>query len=478
MWRDCSAWLKNDNIKMNTTSNEACKLYDCALTQVVKWRELDEYGGLCSTLNKMLEADSDFFLGHILKSGLELIGSSATPSPILLHNLNSLKVRQEKMLTNHELLHYDAIVDVFHGRLRNACRTYEQILVDKPFDMLALRFVNNLYFYTGDQLQLRDSIARVIPQWSKSKPLYSYLLGMHSFGLVETNLFEDAKKTALQSLEMDGEDAYAAHTICHYNEYRGEPEAGLKFLHETESDWAKCNLFAFHNYWHMCVHHVERGEHGAALHIFDTILSQRIESHVPLDFIDMVSLLYRLELDLTEFDLSERWYKLQRAYKSRVTDHGYLFNDMHVAMLIGNRSTFTAPSSDYDSELKSKFIDSFGEYLTATTAADSTDSNLLNTNRDLGARVFNAVLSFQESDYERVVDELYPARYELIRMGGSNAQRDVLNQMLLQAALRSTSRFHNKIGLGLMNERGALKPNSGLTERLRARFASQHIHNN
>jgi hypothetical protein len=42
VWRDCQAWLKDENIRMNTTSNEACKLYDCALSELVRWRELDE----------------------------------------------------------------------------------------------------------------------------------------------------------------------------------------------------------------------------------------------------------------------------------------------------------------------------------------------------------------------------------------------------------------------------------------------------
>ena len=78
-WRDCDAW-RHENLSMNTTSNEAAKLYDCCLTQLVKWREDQLYGGIDGTLAQMLNADPSFVMGHVLKCGTELIGN-ALPSP-------------------------------------------------------------------------------------------------------------------------------------------------------------------------------------------------------------------------------------------------------------------------------------------------------------------------------------------------------------------------------------------------------------
>ena len=57
---------------------------------------------------------------------------------------------------------------------------------------------------------------------------------------------------------------------------------------------------------------------------------------------------------------------------------------------------------------------------------------------------------------------------------GSNAQRDIFHQMLTISALKSNNLFHNKIGLNLINERLAIKPNSCLTNRIAKRFANLH----
>ena len=46
--------------------------------------------------------------------------------------------------------------------------------------------------------------------------------------------------------------------------------------------------------------------------------------------------------------------------------------------------------------------------------------------------------------------------------------------MLVQSALRSEEDFHKKMGISLLNERQALKPNSNITKRIVSRFAAAH----
>lgn len=49
---------------------------------------------------------------------------------------------------------------------------WEDILVDHPTDMLALKFSHDSYFYMGAQVAMRDSVARVLPYWKPHIPLY------------------------------------------------------------------------------------------------------------------------------------------------------------------------------------------------------------------------------------------------------------------------------------------------------------------
>ncbi|KAK2165467.1 hypothetical protein NP493_1363g00003, partial [Ridgeia piscesae] len=60
----------------------------------------------------------------------------------------------------------------FGIHMDRATDIWEDILVDHPLDMLALTFAHDSYFYLCFQPQMRDSIARVMPQWTTDMPHY------------------------------------------------------------------------------------------------------------------------------------------------------------------------------------------------------------------------------------------------------------------------------------------------------------------
>lgn len=113
---------------------------------------------------------------------------------------------------------------------------------------------------------------------------------MHAFGLVETNRFDDGRRTALKGLELQSTDAWSTHAIAHANEYTGSFESGVKFLIDTESDWSKCTMLAPHNYWHMALFHLELNNYD---HITQILDEQLLKSQSPLDLVNSASLLTR-----------------------------------------------------------------------------------------------------------------------------------------------------------------------------------------
>ena len=56
-----------------------------------------------------------------------------------------------------------------------ACDVWEDMLLDNPLDMLATRFAHDSYFYLGLSVPMRDSLARILPEWKESFPLYGYV---------------------------------------------------------------------------------------------------------------------------------------------------------------------------------------------------------------------------------------------------------------------------------------------------------------
>ena len=105
---------------------------------------------------------------------------------------------------------------------------------------------------------------------------------------------------------------------------------------------------------------------------------------------------------------------------------------------------------------------------------DFKSSYLKHLNKELAFDVFNSIFHYNNGEYDKVVDLLYPIRYKIHRIGGSNAQTDVFNQMLIHSALKSISPLHNKVGLALVNERLASRPNSNIVKRMVTKFHEEH----
>ena len=93
--------------------------------------------------------------------------------------------------------------------------------------------------------------------------------------------------------------------------------------------------------------------------------------------------------------------------------------------------------------------------------------------RDAGIGAAEGLAAYGAGDYGRAVDCLLPIRYEIYRIGGSHAQRDLFTQTLIEAALRC-GRF--ALARALTAERIATMPGNAPTARLRARALEGAAH--
>ncbi|XP_066866536.1 tetratricopeptide repeat protein 38 isoform X2 [Kogia breviceps] len=420
--RDCQAW-KDAGLPLSTPSNEACRLFDATLTQYVKWTNDQSLGGIEGCLSKLRAADPNFALGHAIANGLILIGTGSSvrlDKELDLAVKTMVEISKAQPLTQRERLHVSAVETFAKGNLPKACELWEQILQDYPTDMLALKFSHDAYFYLGYQEQMRDSVARIYPFWTPDIPLSSYVKGMYSFGLMETNFYDRAEKLAKEGSDM----------------------------------------LACHNYWHWALYLIEKGEYEAALTIYDDhILPSLQVSGAMLDVVDSCSMLFRLQME--GVSVGERWQDVLSVTRKHSRDHILLFNDVHFLM-----ASLGAGDSRTTQEL-------------LTTLRDASESPGENWQhllaRDVGLPLCQALVEAQSGNPDGAVELLLPIRYRTVQIGGSNAQRDVFNQLLIHAALNCSSSTHKNVARSLLMERDALKPNSPLTARLLRRAAAVHL---
>uniref|UniRef100_A0AAX7VV62 Tetratricopeptide repeat protein 38 n=1 Tax=Astatotilapia calliptera TaxID=8154 RepID=A0AAX7VV62_ASTCA len=455
-FRDCQAW-RAEGLTLSTSSNEACKMYDAILTQYVKWRNDDSLGGIEGCISAVQAADPNFVMGHVISTGLELVAT--TSSTRLDERLSSavrrtVELANSQDITSRERLHVKAMELFSHGNFPKACEAWEDILLDHPTDMLALKFAHDAYFYMGAQMQMRDSVARVLPHWKPHMPLSSYLNGLYSFGLLETRFYDQAEKVAMEGLALTPDDAWSVHSVAHVCEMKAELDKGLKFMESREKDWEVTDMLASHNYWHWALFFIEKVKMimGFSANVLcSTKVFRRCKaSGAMLDIVDACSLLYRLEMD--GVCVKERWQELLQVTRPHTDDHVTLFNDLHFLMVsLGAKETGTSR----------RLLEGLQEL--AKDPGDNQQHQLAGT---IGIPMCQAMLEYNQGNYGQTVELLYPLRYHMVDIGGSDAQRDLFNQLLIHAAMKSENKHHQKLGRCLLAERDAVRPNSPLTHRL------------
>jgi len=406
-------------------------------------------GDPIAAIDAVLSEHDDFVLGHIFRAAVLMTAGERRVVSDADRSIRSAESRagsandREKGLVRATRL----LVD---GDWHAACAAYDGVLAEYPRDVFALQTAHLFDFYRGDALNLRNRVARVLPHWDAGVPAYSYLLGMHAFGLEECNQYADAETAGRRALELEPRDGWAVHAVTHVMEMTGRIDDGIAWLEGRRNDWAPNNGFAFHNFWHLALYRLDRGEYETVLALYDSSIYAK-----PLDIcvvlVDATSLLWRLNLE--GVSLGERPAVLAEVWRTRSQEERgyYAFNDVHATMAF-----CLANERDRARDLIKHL-----EHI----AADIRGSNGEMT-RNVGLPLAKAMLAFADGDYARAIELGLPVRDRAHTFGGSHAQRDVITLTLIEAALRSNRR---SLARHLVSERTTQKPQSAWGWRLLAR---------
>ncbi|TNN49564.1 Tetratricopeptide repeat protein 38 [Liparis tanakae] len=158
--------------------------------------------------------------------------------------------------------------------------------------------------------------------------------------------------------------------------------------------------------------------------------------------------------------VQDRWRELLQVTRPHTDDHVTLFNDLHFLM---------ASLGAKESATSQRLLEGLQEL--AREPGDNHQHQLAGTT---GVAMCQALMEYDQGHYDRAVQLLYPLRYRVVNIGGSDAQRDVFNQLLIHAAVKSENKHHQKLGRCLLLERDATRPNSLLTGRLMRRALALH----
>ena len=104
------------------------------------------------------------------------------------------------------------------------------------------------------------------------------------------------------------------------------------------------NGFAFHNWWHLALFHLEAGNFARVLELYDRRI-RSTPSEVPLEMIDATALLWRLELRAA--NVGDRWQKLAACWEPLAEHAYYAFNDAHAVMAFAGAGRERSRAADH-----------------------------------------------------------------------------------------------------------------------------------
>lgn len=391
-------------------------------------------------VKELLEKSPDFIMARCFLAGTYVVASDKRRQPLLRREYEIL-VTQLDRANDREKGHVNAIKLWLDGELYAASQAYADILNNFPRDIVALQFGHQTDFLLGHVSSTRDRPMRVLNKWSEEDPQYSYILGMQAFGLEESGHYSEAQKMAERSVALNPKDTWGVHALAHCLEMQGKVDEGMRFMVDCEENWGNDTYLSIHNRWHLCLFYLEKCDFDTALSAHDKfmILSEDAEL---MDMHDSTALLWRLQLD--GIDVGDRWSKVADNY-AKVIDQAYMaFTDLHAMM------SFAATGREKEAQSQ----------LAVLEAAAAATSDTGNTIRRAGLPLVRGIYAFGQGDYATAKRCLADARHNSHLIGGSIAQRDVINWTLIEAALRDND---NSMANAILAERTTMKPHSPLT---------------
>lgn len=390
-------------------------------------------------IDAVLTAHPRFVMARLLRAGILATAGDTALAGELGATLDAAR-GFAGAANERERAHLAACEAMAAGDCARASDLWGRILFDHPRDTAALQFAHLADFFAGQSAMLRDRPSWTLRALDDKAPRHHFALGMRAFGLEECGEYDAARRAGERAVAMAPHDAWSAHAVAHVHEMRGDTDEGIAWLDRTSSGWAPENLFAFHNWWHLALLHLDRGDTTRALALYDEKV-RPADSDNALELIDATAMLWRIWT--IGGDVGARWAPLAARWAARIEHGGYAFNDAHAIMAFVGAGKIELANA---------------QRATLRRAAQGAGENAAMSAR-VGLPLAEGLIAFGEGRYAEALDRLLIARPVAVRFGGSNAQRDAIAWTATEAAVRANV---GETARALIAERLAAKPRSAV----------------
>jgi len=322
-----------------------------------------------------------------------------------------------------EQLYVSAISAWATRAIDQAIAYHEEIAQKFPRDLSSVQRGQYHYFYLGNKQGLLQIAEKVLPANRENH----YLHGMIAFGLEQCHRLEEAESAGRRATQMNRHNPWAHHAVAHVMETQGRLDEGIAWMESLSDTWEECNSLMYtHNWWHIALYYLEKQEIQKVLALYDTQIWGRAWKQSSKDQIGAISLLLRLEL--RGVDVGLRWEELADYLTPRIHEHALPFQDLHYVYALARAS---------QAERVTEMLLSMQAY------AKTVKPYIKKTWAEVALPAARGMTAHAKGDWVRAIAQLRPTLPRLYEVGGSHAQRDLFEQVYLDAWVRAEQNQHN-----------------------------------
>lgn len=296
------------------------------------------------------------------------------------------------------------------GDIDRAIALHVEQSAEFPRDLVSVKLGQYHLFNRGDAPAMLRLARTVLPAAGEVAQLH----GMLAFGWEQCHYLREAETAARQALTGEPGEPWAHHALAHVMLTEGRLQEGQQFLAEMAPHWAGLNSFMrTHNWWHAALFAVELEQFDDALRLYDEQVWGVLPAYSQ-DQINAVSLLARLEL--ADAQVGPRWQDLAPWLAPRVADQVLAFLDLQYLYGLARAGRPEA------------------ERLLANMARHADGDR---TWREVALPAAQGLMAHARGEHAEAARALALALPRLREIGGSHAQRDLFQQIYIDALARS-----------------------------------------
>ncbi len=379
-------------------------------------RMLSQNHGPDLKFQEAIEHDEGFALAHACQAYFDM--QKARPDDAKKGIQHALSLSGGT--TRRERQQIEAVAHWINGKGRDSIALIKEHLYEFPRDGLLMRLAHRLYMlgcsgagapnFPPEYLALLKTVApHCMDDWA--------FLAEYAFAHHETGYLDEAWEYAQTSLDMNPVNAVASHSMTHVHFERGDAAAGEDFLGGWLQVFDSPPSSYVHLSWHLALFELALGKYQETLDRYESFIRPSVVSKAMSTLNDSASLMWRLQI-YGGIPPDKPWEEVLALAAPAAQRPGAAFRDAHAALAFAGSGQF---------ELMEQMIARLRK------AAGEGDLFI----KDVVLPLAQGIDAFAREDYAGAVRMFEPVFPQMVRIGGSHAQREVFEDTVLEAYIRA-----------------------------------------